>query len=55
MKRINDARACDICFLKLKNIGGEKRKKKVIKLLKIKLLLTIKNYVETISQNVLLG
>jgi len=32
MKRVNDARVCDVCFLKLKNISGEKRKKKVIQI-----------------------
>jgi hypothetical protein len=30
MKRVNDSRVCDVCFLKLKNLSGEKRKKNVM-------------------------
>ena len=33
-KRVNENRVCDICFLKLKNIKGEKRKKRLLNTIK---------------------
>lgn len=34
MKRVNDQRVCDICFLKLKNLSIEKKKKKLLNSMK---------------------
>ncbi|KAL4464450.1 hypothetical protein ABPG72_011738 [Tetrahymena utriculariae] len=46
-KRVNDNRVCDICFLKMKNVKGEKRKKK--------LLAAMKNFIKNLSTNITKG
>ena len=46
-KKVNEQRVCDICFLKMKNVKGEKRKKK--------LLAAMKNFIKNLSNNIKKG
>lgn len=46
-KRVNENRACDLCFLKMKNVKGERRKKKLISLMK--------NFIKELSTNIKKG